>query len=84
MPTNAVANLDALLEELERIIKAQASTTDIEELRAIIRRPTWKTLAEQTFFAALVQTLNDQLQSTVKIREVLLGASRQVGSRSPR
>jgi hypothetical protein len=83
MPTNAVANLDALLEELERIIKAQASTSDIEELRAIIRRPTWKTLAEQTFFAALVQTLNDQLQSTVKTREVLLGASRQVGSRSP-
>jgi hypothetical protein len=78
MPTSAIPHLDAVLATLERKIQESAATQDIQELRAIVRRPGWKTLVEQSLFLAIVQALEAQLEAGTRTRAALLEAAKQI------
>ncbi len=78
MPTSAIPHLDAALAAIERTIQQSSATQDIAELRAIVRRPGWKTLVEQSLFLTIVQGLEAQLEASARMRAALLEAAKQI------
>ncbi|HEX3456626.1 MAG TPA: hypothetical protein VHR97_01610, partial [Candidatus Baltobacteraceae bacterium] len=64
---------------LERKFQESSATKDIQELRAIVRRPGWKTLVEQSLFLAIVEALDAQVEAVARMRTSLLEAAKQIG-----
>jgi len=81
MPTNQSAQIMSLIDELDEQLQGLSSTEDLQELRTLVQRPGWTTLAEQTFVINQLTALIDQLQAAEKLREALLAGSKQVGGR---
>ena len=79
MPTSAIPHIEAALAALERKFQASSATQDIQELRAIVRRPGWKTLVEQSLFLAIVEALDAQVEAAARMRTSLLEAAKQIG-----
>jgi hypothetical protein len=78
VPTSRVSELDAILEKIEGEIQTTASSQEMRQLRAIVRRPGWRTAAEQSLFLAMAATLSDHLQAGARMRKALLDASKQI------
>jgi hypothetical protein len=78
MPTSAIPQLDAVLAAIEHRIREGSTTDDIDELRAIVRRPGWKTLVEQSLFLAIAETLSAHLDAGARMRAALLEAAKQI------
>lgn len=84
MPTNRLHELDSVLEKIERELDRAASSQEIRELRSIVRRPGWRTLAEQSLFLAMATALFDHLQAEARMRGALLEASKQISPIAPK
>jgi len=81
MPTSQSPQIMTLIDELDEQVQVLSSTEDFQELRALVQRPGWTTLAEQTFVINQLTALIDQLKVVEKLREALLAGSKQVGGR---
>ena len=70
--------MDAILEKIAQAIERNVSTGDVDELRSIVQRPGWRTLAEQSLFIALATALHEHLEAGARLRSELLEASKQI------
>jgi len=78
MPTSMRPQMEAILDKIAQALERDAAMRDVEALRSIVRRPGWRTVAEQTLFIALATAFYDHLEAGARMRSELLEASKQV------
>jgi hypothetical protein len=87
MPTSMRPQMEAILDKIAQLIERNMSAQEVDELRSIVRRPGWRTVAEQSLFIALATALLEHLEAGVRLRSELLEASKQISpipKRAPR
>jgi hypothetical protein len=87
MPTSMRPQMEAILDKIAQLIERNMSAQEVDELRSIVRRPGWRTVAEQSLFIALATALLEHLEAGVRLRSELLEASKQISpipERAPR
>jgi hypothetical protein len=67
----------ALLDDIERQLDLGQDTSDIAELRAILRRPTRVPVNERTYLLTMLSVLRDQLDIVRDLRAALIDSLRQ-------
>jgi hypothetical protein len=77
MPTSQAPAIVALIDDAETLLNAAHDTSDLDELRTILRRPTQVPVSERTYLIAMLTTLSDQLQAVRTLRGGLLDSLRQ-------
>src|SRR5438094_1698416 len=72
-------NLELGIDRLHRAIAGLQGDDGLAELLKIIHRPGWTTPAEYKLVGGLVEIMETHVKALVTMRELLLGASREVG-----
>ena len=83
MPTSQAPAILALIDDAQALLEAARDTSDLDELRTILRRPTRVPVSERTYLIAMLTTLNDQLQAVRTLRAGLLDSLRQTRPEPP-
>ena len=83
MPTSQTPQILTLIDELQKCVEALNTSSDLDELRALVHRPGWTTIAEQSFVITTLEALIEHLRMASNLRTGLVAVSKQVGSRRP-
>jgi hypothetical protein len=73
----------ALLDEIEDRVTAARDTSDLQELRAILRRPTRVSASERTCVLTVLAAVRDQLEVVRTLRAGLLDSLREARPGAP-
>ncbi len=83
MPTSQAPTLLSILNDIEAQLEAAADTTDIQELRAILRRPTRVAVSERTYLLTVLAAVAEQLDVVRNLRAGALDSLRQARPEPP-
>ena len=83
MPTSQAPAMFALLDDIEDRLTGAHDTSDLQELRAILHRPTQVSASERTYVLAMLAAVRDQLDVVRTLRAGLLDSLRENRSASP-
>lgn len=83
MPTSQAPAIFALLDDVEERLTAAHDTSDLDELRAILHRPTRVSAGERTYVLAILAAVRDQLDVVRTLRAGLLDSLRETRPASP-
>ena len=83
MPTSQAPTMFALLDDIESQLDIARDTSDLQELRAILRRPTRVAVSERTYLLTMLNVLRDQLDVVRDLRAGLVDSLRQSRPPSP-
>jgi hypothetical protein len=83
MPTSQAPTLLQLIDDVERLLEAASNTDDLQELRAILRRPTRVAVAERTYLMTMLGVLIKQLEAVRDLRSGLVDSLRQARPAPP-
>jgi hypothetical protein len=81
MPTSQAPTMFTLLDDIESQLDLARDTSDLQELRAILRRPTRVPVNERTYLLTMLRVLRDQLDVVRDLRAGVVDSLRQ--SRPP-
>ena len=77
MPTSQAPTMFALLDDIESQLDLARDTSDLQELRAILLRPTRVPVNERTYLLTMLRVLRDQLDVVRDLRAGVVDSLRQ-------
>lgn len=78
MQKTNVEHLQAQLKELHKAMTRLSSEDPIDGLVSIIHRPGWTTLAEEAFFAGIVDAMLAQTKTLLGMKSALMSGASKV------
>lgn len=83
MPTSQAPALLALLDEIDDRLGRAGDTSDLRQLRAILRQPTRVPVNERTYLLTMLTVLRDQLDVVADVRAGVLDSLLQSRPQPP-
>lgn len=83
MPTSQTPALLTLIDEIEHQVEVGRDVADLQQLRAILRRPTRVAVSERTYLLTALTALRDQLDVVRDLRAGVLDSLRQARPEPP-
>jgi hypothetical protein len=81
MQKHDLARVEARTKELCKSLADVADDKDFEELLTIIHKPGYTTPAEHAFVLGLVEAMHSHTKTLTELKQVLLTASRAIGTK---
>ena len=78
MEKHHLARLESRITEVHSDLKSLVEQQPVTELIRIVHQPGWTTIAEEAFFAGLVDSMHAQTKTLLAMKQVLITGAEKV------